>query len=90
MKMKNKIKTNYINIKIRKYISNIVFIISSFSIYISYENKYIYRELDFNNEIMITIKGTGEQYIESGSSRIIPSEIQVNGEKQNTAGRTAN
>ena len=39
---------------------------------------------------MITVKGTGEQYIISNSSRIIPSEIYVNGEKQNKTGRTVN
>ena len=90
MKKKNKIKTNYINKKYENIYFIIVFIISSFSIYLSYENKYIDKELDLNNEITITIKGTGEQYIVSNSSRIIPSEIYVNGEKQSAAGRTVN
>ena len=90
MKRKNKIKIYYINKKYENICLIIVFIISSIYIYLSYENKYINRELDLNNEIKITIKGTGEQYIVSKSSKIIPSEIYVNGEKQNTAGRTVN
>ena len=90
MKRKNKIKIYYINKKYENICLIIVFIISSFYIYLSYENKYINRELDLNNEIKITIKGTGKQYIISEESGIIPSEIYVNGEKQNTAGRTVN
>ena len=50
----------------------------------------IYRKLDLNNEIMITINEKGEQYIISNSSEIIPSEIYVNGERQNRTGRTVN
>ena len=83
MKRKNKIKTNYINKKYENIYLIIVFIILSFSIYLSYEK-------DLYNEITITIKGTGEQYIVSESSEIIPNEIYVNEEKQNTAGRTVN
>ena len=83
MKRKNKIKTNYINKKYENIYLIIVFIILSFSIYLSYEK-------DLYNEITITIKGTGKQYIVSKSSEIIPSEIYVNEEKQNTAGRTVN
>ena len=90
MKKENKIKTNYINKKYENIYIIIIFIISSFYIYLSYENKYIYKELYLINEIMITVKGTGEQYIISNSSRIIPSEIYVNGEKQNKTGRTVN
>ena len=90
MKRKNKIKTNYINKKYENIYLIIDFIILSFSIYLSYENKCINRELNLNNEITITIKGTGEQYIVSKYSRIIPSEIYVNGEKQNKTGRTVN
>ena len=90
MKRKNKIKTNYINKKYENIYLIIIFIISSIYIYLSYENKYINRELDLNNEITITINGTGEQYIISKYSEIIPSEICINGEKQNTTGRTAN
>ena len=90
MKEKNKIKTNCMSKKYENIYLIIVFIISSFYIYLSYENKYINRELDLNNEIMITIKGTGEQYIVSKSSSIMPNEIYVNGERQNTSGRTVN
>ena len=82
MKRKNKIKTNYINKKYENIYFIIIFIISSFSIYLSYENKYINRELYLNNEITMIIKGKGEQYILSNP--IIPSEIFINGEKQDT------
>ena len=90
MKKKNKIKTNYINKKLENIYFIIVFIISYFFIHLSYENKYINRELDLNNEITMIIKGTGEQYIVSESSKIIPSEIYINGEKQNTTDIQAN
>ena len=90
MKRKNKIKTNYINKKYENIYLIIIFIISSFYIYLSYENKYINRELDLKNEITITINGTGEQYIISEKSGIIPNEIYVNGERQNASGRTVN
>ena len=56
MKKKNKIKTHYINKKYENIYFIIIFIISSFSLYLSYEKKYINRELDLNNEITITIK----------------------------------
>ena len=82
--MKNIIETNYINKKLENIYLIIIFIISSFSIHLSYENKYINRELDLNNEITMIIKGTGKQYILSKYSNIIPSEIYINGEKQNT------
>ena len=83
MKRRNKIKTYYINKKFENIYLIIIFIISSFYIYLSYENKYINRELDLNNEITMIINGTGEQYI---LNSIMPSEIYINGEKQNTTG----
>ena len=90
MKWKNKIETNYINKKFENIYSIIVFIISFFFIHLSYENKCINRKLDLNNEITMTIKGTGVQYIIGEDSEIIPSEIYVNGEKQNTTGKAVN
>ena len=88
MKRKNKIKTYYINKKFENIYLIIIIIISSFYIYLSYENKYINRELDLNNEITMIINGTGEHYIVSNF--MIPSEIYINGEKQNYTGRTVN
>ena len=71
MKRKNKINFNYINKKSENILYLIIaFIISSFSIDLSYGNKLIIRKLDLNNEITMTIKGTGEQYIVREDSEI--------------------
>ena len=56
-------------------IINNIFIIL-FQIFIS--NQIILRKLDIGNEIILTIKGNGEQQIISSRYDIIPEEILVN------------
>ena len=90
MKRKNKIEINYIIKKFQNLHLIIVLIILYFFIHLSYENKCINRKLDLINEITMTIKEIGEQYIIGEDSEIIPNEIYVNGEKQNTTNKTVN
>ena len=64
------------------------FIIILFQIFIS--NQIILRKLDISNEIILTIKGKGDQPIISSICYIIPEEILVNGNSVQSNSQTVN
>ena len=89
----NEIKNKKINYKNKIFINIILYIIIII-IYLPFclskENQNLIKKLNFENEITIKMKASGEQFIVYQWGPTTPNQIYVDGELQNSSGKKVN